>query len=159
MKSITVTILLIFPFFCRLVNAQIVVYPKDLIYPSEIVLNINHGKVNLGQSRMWNDAILTVENNEIFKGWSSSTFDLLYTYNEGKLYLGDSDFAFDVLYTFKNGKIYRGDGTFMMDQIFSYKDGKFYQGNQESYFYLILTIDGQPTATEIFAILFALEFL
>lgn len=115
MKSFKLIALLLLLSISFIGIAQIEVYPKNEIYPSEILLNINKGKVNLGDSRMWSDAVLTVSGNQIFEGWSTSTFDLMYTFNDGKLSLQESSFSSDVKYTYINGKIYRGDSSMMMD--------------------------------------------
>ena len=97
---------------------------------------------------------------------ASSSFDLAYTYRGGKLYIGDSYFTDAISYTFYDGQIFVGDSTFPLDLAYTLRRSNIrpdvfciYKESSISPYDIVAFMQGEPTETEIFALLLTMALL
>ena len=146
-------------------KAQTFVYTDQNMMWSRMACHVDGGVVREGPD--WRGEITyTVSRDNIFHGYSSSTFDLAYTYRGGKLYIGDSYFTDAISYTFYDGQIFVGDSTFPLDLAYTLRRSNIrpdvfciYKESSISPYDIVAFMQGEPTETEIFALLLTLALL
>ena len=154
-----VVLLLLLALFCMEMEAQIRVYRGSGQFITEQVLHESNGRFFPGYSFNFDDALYTVRGPMIMFGPSGSEFDLIYTMRENKLYRGNAMYTSQIAYTFDNGKFYKGDSTFELDVLYNVQNNVIYNGSQSFPPDAIYFIEGQPTLTDLFAILLSLELI
>ena len=146
-------------------KAQTFVYTDQNLMWSQMACHVDGGLVREGPD--WRGEITyTVSRDKIFHGYSSSAFDLAYTYRDGKLYIGDSYFTDAISYTFYDGQIFVGDSTFPLDLAYTLRPSNMrpdvfciYKESSISPFDIVAFMQGEPTETEIFALLLTMALL
>lgn len=146
-------------------KAQTFVYTDQNLMWSQMACHVDGGVVREGPD--WRGKITyTVSRDKIFHGYSSSAFDLAYTYRDGKLYIGDSYFTDAISYTFYDGQIFVGDSTFPLDLAYTLRPSNMrpdvfciYKESSISPFDIVAFMQGEPTETEIFALLLTMALL
>ena len=146
-------------------KAQTFVYTDQNLMWSQMACHVDGGVVREGPD--WRGEITyTVSRDKIFRGYSSSAFDLAYTYRDGKLYIGDSYFTDAISYTFYDGQIFVGDSTFPLDLSYTLRPSNMrpdvfciYKESSISPFDIVAFMQGEPTETEIFALLLTMALL
>lgn len=145
--------------FCSLSQTSTYLYPSTSLRWNEVVCHIDGGVVR-GGNKMRGEILFTVDDSRIFSGYSTSTFNIAYTVREGKLYIGDSYFTDAITYNFEQGVIYLGDSTFPLDIAYTIRLDKtrqdvinVFREDSMSPFDIVASLQGQPSHTELFALL------
>ena len=146
-------------------KAQTFVYTDQNLMWSQMACHVDGGVVREGPD--WRGEITyTVSRDKIFHGYSSSTFDLAYTYRDGKLYIGDAYFTDAISYTLYDNQIFVGDSTYPLDLAYTLRPNNIspgmlciYTGSSISPFDIVAFMQGEPTETELFAILLTMALL
>ncbi len=131
-------------------RTQTYVYPSPDVMFSDVLCNVINGHVLPETETRWSQAIVTCDDRGVYEGYSASSLDALYTFEEGKFYLGSSIFTSDIMYTYHQGVIYRGDSTYPLDRLYSFRDGLVYSDEGETFFDIVLAIEGPISVTELF---------
>jgi len=141
-------------------QAQYQVYAGNGYTLTHQVLHSANGRIFLGFSLNFNDALITVRGNKIMAGPSGSEFDLIFIYQEGKLYRGNAMYTSQIAYTLgPNGKIYEGNSTFELDVVYNVQNGVIFNGAHSHPSDAMYFIKGPHTPVDLFGILVALELI
>ena len=140
-------------------------YPSTSLRWNEVISHVDGGIVRSGNG--WRgDILYTVDRERIYTGYSTSSFNLAYTLRKGKLYLGDSYFTDAIAYTLELDAIYVGDSQFPLDIAYTIRPDLSQQGvisifkeSSMSPFDIVATLQGAPTHSELFALLFSAGLL
>jgi hypothetical protein len=140
-------------------------YPSTSLRWNEVICHIDGGVVRDGNG--WRGEILyTVDRDRIYAGYSTSTFNLAYTLREGKLHIGDSHFTDAITYTLEQGVVYVGNSNFPLDIAYTIRPDvsqpdviNIFKENSISPFDIVATLQGDPSHTELFALLLSAELL
>jgi len=132
---------------------------------NEVECHVDRGLVRRGHD--WRgEVIYSVRGELIFNGFSGNSFDLFYALRDGKLCLGDSNFTDAISYSIFENRIYVGDSSFPMDLAYTIRVDRMnqgvlcvYKGDSISPFDVVAYFQGEPTHTEIFALLLTMELL
>ncbi|MCH2199408.1 MAG: hypothetical protein MK081_11565 [Flavobacteriales bacterium] len=142
-----------------LVKAQILVYPDNRLFFTDMLVNINkEGALVEGNRTSSEGAMCTVRENKVYRGWSYAEQEVLFTVNDNKIYSGNEDFSIP-LYTIKDGKFYRGNSTKEEDLLYTWLRIGVFKGTSTSPFDRVCFIQGRATQAEYFAVLLALGLL
>jgi len=140
-------------------------YPNSQLRWNEALCHIERGVVRLGND--WRGEIsYTVNRNRIYLGYSTSTFDLAFTLRDNKLYIGDSYFTDAISYSLYENKIYVGDSNFPLDIAYTIVPDRnrpgvinIFRDDSMSPFDIVTVLQGDPTPTELFALLLTMGLL
>lgn len=140
-------------------------YPSTSLRWNEVICHIDGGVVRDGNG--WRGEILyTVDRDRIYAGYSTSTFNLAYTLREGKLHIGDSHFTDAITYTLEQGVVYVGNSNFPLDIAYTIRPDvsqpdviNIFKENSISPFDIVATLQGDPSHTELFALLLSAGLL
>ena len=140
-------------------------YSDSQLRWNEVECHVEGGLVRVGSD--WRGKVVySVRGEKIFAGFSSSGFDLVYTLRGGKLCLGDSPFTDAISYSMVENRIYVGDSSFPLDLAYTISAERMnrgvlcvYKGDSISPFDVVLYLQGEPSQTEIFALLLTMGLL
>ncbi|HIB77885.1 MAG TPA: hypothetical protein EYO58_09800 [Flavobacteriales bacterium] len=146
-------------------NTPTYAYPTTHLRWNEVTCHIERGAVRLGNN--WRgEVVYTVNRGRIFAGYSTSSFDVAFTLRDNKLYIGDSYFTDAITYSLDGNSIYVGDSNFPLDIAYTIVPDRnrpgvinIFRDDSISPFDIVTVLQGDPTPTEIFALLLTMGLL